>query len=170
MSSWRGYGGGITAARAGHDVVMCPEQQVYLDHRQDGGPDEPVPIGFVRTLEDVFRFEPVPPELTPDEARHVLGTQANVWTEVMEDPARVDYQTFPRLAAFAEVAWSGFRPPPSVTSPTSSAGWRPTTRDSTPWGSVIGRVRGRVRGSGGPVCSDVRSRGRPRTCEATAKP
>jgi hexosaminidase len=106
VSSWRGYAGGITAARAGHDVVMCPEQQVYLDHRQDGGPDEPVPIGFVRTLEDVFRFEPVPPELTPDEARHVLGTQANVWTEVMEDPARVDYQTFPRLAAFAEVAWS----------------------------------------------------------------
>ncbi|MFE7763608.1 beta-N-acetylhexosaminidase [Streptomyces sp. NPDC057438] len=106
VSSWRGYAGGITAARAGHDVVMCPEQQVYLDHRQDGGPDEPVPIGFVRTLEDVFRFEPVPPELTPDEIRHVLGTQANVWTEAMEDSARVDYQTFPRLAAFAEVAWS----------------------------------------------------------------
>ncbi|SOD77058.1 hexosaminidase [Streptomyces sp. 1222.2] len=106
VSSWRGYAGGVAAARAGHDVVMCPEQQVYLDHRQDGGPDEPVPIGFVRTLEDVFRFEPVPRELTTDEARHVLGTQANVWTEVMEDPARVDYQTFPRLAAFAEVAWS----------------------------------------------------------------
>ncbi|MFF7263531.1 beta-N-acetylhexosaminidase [Streptomyces sp. NPDC008159] len=106
VSSWRGYAGGVTAARAGHDVVMCPEQHVYLDHRQHDGPDEPVPIGYVRTLEDVFRFEPVPPELTPEEARHVLGTQANVWTEVMEDPARVDYQVFPRLAAFAEVAWS----------------------------------------------------------------
>ncbi|UJV43141.1 beta-N-acetylhexosaminidase [Streptomyces sp. AMCC400023] len=106
VSSWRGYAGGVAAARMGHDVVMCPEQQVYLDHRQDGGPDEPVPIGWVRTLEDVFRFEPVPPELTGDEARHVLGTQANVWTEVMEDQARVDYQTYPRLAAFAEVAWS----------------------------------------------------------------
>lgn len=106
VSSWRGYAGGIAAARAGHDVVMCPEQHVYLDHRQDGGADEPVPIGYVRTLEDVYRFEPVPPELTPDEAGHVLGTQANVWTEVMEDQARVDYQTFPRLAAFAEVAWS----------------------------------------------------------------
>ncbi|MEU6805522.1 beta-N-acetylhexosaminidase [Streptomyces neyagawaensis] len=106
VSSWRGYAGGVTAARAGHDVVMCPEQHVYLDHRQHDGPDEPVPIGYVRTLEDVFRFEPVPPELTPEEARHVLGTQANVWTEVMEDTARVDYQAFPRLAAFAEVAWS----------------------------------------------------------------
>ncbi|MFF3504870.1 beta-N-acetylhexosaminidase [Streptomyces sp. NPDC003247] len=106
VSSWRGYAGGIAAARAGHDVVMCPEQQVYLDHRQDGGPDEPVPIGYVRTLEDVYRFEPVPPELTPEEAGRVLGTQANLWTEAMEDAARVDYQAFPRLAAFAEVAWS----------------------------------------------------------------
>jgi hexosaminidase len=111
VSSWRGYQGGITAARAGHDVVMCPEQQVYLDHRQHAGEDEPVPIGYVRTLEDVYRFEPVPPQLTAAEARHVLGTQANVWTEVMEDHARVDYQTYPRLAAFAEVAWSALPAP-----------------------------------------------------------
>ncbi|WP_053669839.1 beta-N-acetylhexosaminidase [Streptomyces sp. NRRL B-1140] len=111
VSSWRGYAGGIAAARAGHDVVMCPEQQVYLDHRQAPGPEEPVPIGWVRTLEDVYRFEPVPPELTPEEACHVLGTQANLWTEVMEDHARVDYQAFPRLAAFAEVAWSALPAP-----------------------------------------------------------
>ncbi|MEU2055083.1 beta-N-acetylhexosaminidase [Streptomyces bungoensis] len=106
VSSWRGYEGGVAAARAGHDVVMCPEQYVYLDHRQAPGEDEPVPIGWVRTLEDVYRFEPVPPQLTDGEARHVLGTQANLWTEVMEDAARVDYQAFPRLAALAEVAWS----------------------------------------------------------------
>ncbi|OAR26519.1 beta-N-acetylhexosaminidase [Streptomyces sp. ERV7] len=111
VSSWRGYAGGIEAARAGHDVVMCPEQQVYLDHRQAAGPDEPMPIGYVRTLEDVYRFEPVPPQLTEAEARHVLGTQANVWTEVMQDQGRVDYQVFPRLAAFAEVAWSALPAP-----------------------------------------------------------
>ncbi|WP_369265454.1 beta-N-acetylhexosaminidase [Streptomyces sp. R35] len=111
VSSWRGYRGGVTAARAGHDVVMCPEQQVYLDHRQAAGEDEPMPIGYVRTLEDVYRFEPVPPQLTEAEARHVLGTQANVWTEVMEDHARVDYQTYPRLVAFAEVAWSALPAP-----------------------------------------------------------
>ncbi|MFK8907597.1 beta-N-acetylhexosaminidase [Streptomyces sp. YS-3] len=111
VSSWRGYAGGIEAARAGHDVVMCPEQQVYLDHRQADGPDEPMPIGYVRTLEDVYRFEPVPSELTEAEARHVLGTQANVWTEVMRDQGRVDYQVFPRLAAFAEVAWSALPAP-----------------------------------------------------------
>lgn len=106
VSSWRGYAGGVAAARAGHDVVMCPEQHVYLDYRQDPGPDEPVPIAYVRTLEDVYRFEPVPPGLTPDQRAHVLGTQANLWSEVTETPARVDYQLHPRLAAFAEVAWS----------------------------------------------------------------
>ncbi|MGV9311593.1 beta-N-acetylhexosaminidase [Streptomyces sp. NPDC003691] len=111
VSSWRGYAGGIEAARSGHDVVMCPEQHVYLDHRQAGGPDEPMPIGYVRTLEDVYRFEPVPPSLDAESATRVLGTQANVWTEVMQDRSRVDYQVFPRLAAFAEVAWSPLGPP-----------------------------------------------------------
>ncbi|OWA03386.1 beta-N-acetylhexosaminidase [Streptomyces sp. CS113] len=111
VSSWRGYAGGIAAARAGHDVVMCPEQQVYLNFREDGGEDEPVPIAFVRTLEDVYRFEPVPAELTPQESGHVIGTQANLWTEVTENQERVDYQLFPRLAAFAEVAWSALPAP-----------------------------------------------------------
>ncbi|GHC65640.1 beta-N-acetylhexosaminidase [Streptomyces cinnamoneus] len=111
VSSWRGFAGGIAAARAGHDVVMCPEQQVYLDHRQAAGPDEPVPIGYVRTLEDVYRFEPVPPELTQEQAAHVLGAQANLWTEVMETQQRVDYQAFPRLAAFAETVWSALPAP-----------------------------------------------------------
>ncbi|MFG2717222.1 beta-N-acetylhexosaminidase [Streptomyces sp. NPDC048416] len=111
VSSWRGFGAGVAAAEAGHDVVMCPEQYVYLDHRQAAGADEPMPIGFVRTLEDVYRFEPVPPQLGPEAAAHILGTQANVWTEVMENQSRVDYQTFPRLAAFAEVAWSALPAP-----------------------------------------------------------
>ena len=106
VSSWRGYAGGIAAARAGHDVVICPQEQVYLDHRQHGGPDEPVPIGYVRTLEDVYRFEPVPPQLDGEQARHVIGTQANLWTETLDSVRAVDYLAFPRLAAFAEVAWS----------------------------------------------------------------
>ncbi|MFD5564590.1 beta-N-acetylhexosaminidase [Kitasatospora griseola] len=106
VSSWRGYEGGIAAAQAGHDVVMCPEQHVYLDHRQDGGEDEPIPVGWVRSLEDVYRFEPVPPQLDERAARHVIGTQANIWTEFMFDGRDVDYKVFPRLAAFAEVAWS----------------------------------------------------------------
>ncbi|WP_329457621.1 beta-N-acetylhexosaminidase [Streptomyces sp. NBC_01497] len=106
VSSWRGYAGGVAAARAGHDVVMCPEQHVYLDHRQAAGDAEPIPIGFVRTLEDVYRFETVPQGLSEAEGARILGAQANVWTEVMQDEGRVDYQVHPRLAAFAETVWS----------------------------------------------------------------
>ncbi|MEZ0068389.1 hexosaminidase [Streptacidiphilus sp. MAP12-20] len=108
VSSWRGYEGGIAAAQAGHDVVMCPEQYVYLDHRESDGADEPIPVGYVRTLEDVYRYEPLPPQLRQDAeaAGHVIGTQANLWTEFMDDGREVDYHAFPRLAAFAEVAWS----------------------------------------------------------------
>ncbi|MFD7729719.1 beta-N-acetylhexosaminidase [Kitasatospora phosalacinea] len=106
VSSWRGYEGGIAAANAGHDVVMCPEQHVYLDHRQADGEDEPIPVGWVRTLEDVYRFEPVPPQLDAAAAAHVIGAQANLWTEFMYSGRDVDYKAFPRLAAFAEVAWS----------------------------------------------------------------
>ncbi|GAB2885260.1 beta-N-acetylhexosaminidase [Streptomyces mayteni] len=112
VASWRGYAGGVSAARAGHDVVMCPEQHTYLDWRQAEGPDEPVPIAHVRTLEDVYRFEPVPDSLNEAEAAHVIGVQANVWTETMDSARAVDYLAFPRLAAFAEIAW---RPlPPSA--------------------------------------------------------
>ncbi|MDI2131077.1 beta-N-acetylhexosaminidase [Yinghuangia seranimata] len=104
---WRWYRGGVAAAEAGHDVVMCPQQEVYFDHVQSDDPREPVPFGWVHTLEDVYRFEPVPPSLagTPHETR-VIGAQANLWTEVVESRARVDYQAFPRLAAFAEAVWS----------------------------------------------------------------
>jgi len=106
VSSWRGYEDGVAAAKAGHDVVMCPEQHVYLDHRQAADEDEPIPVGYVRTLEDVYRFEPVPPELDAAGAARVLGAQANLWTEFMNDARDVDYRAFPRLAAFAEVVWS----------------------------------------------------------------
>ncbi|MFJ6770006.1 beta-N-acetylhexosaminidase [Kitasatospora sp. NPDC091257] len=106
VSSWRGFGGGVAAAKAGHDVVMCPEQHVYFDHRQADGPDEPIPVGFVRTLEDVYRFEPVPEQLDEAAARHVIGTQANLWSEFMDSARDIDYRAFPRLVAFAEVAWS----------------------------------------------------------------
>ncbi|MFF7153772.1 family 20 glycosylhydrolase [Streptomyces sp. NPDC008139] len=106
VSSWQGYAGGIAAAKAGHDVVMCPQTHVYLDWRQSEDPEEPVPIAHARGLEDVFRFEPVPPQLTEKEAAHVIGAQANIWTEVMDSVRVLDYMAFPRLAAFAEVAWS----------------------------------------------------------------
>ncbi|MEV4251630.1 beta-N-acetylhexosaminidase [Spirillospora sp. NPDC049652] len=107
VMSWRGREGGVTAALSGNDVVMCPKQEVYFDHRQSDHPDEPVAFGTVKTLRDVYAFEPVPPELAGTEHEHrVLGAQANMWTEHTENQQRIDYMVFPRLAAFAEAVWS----------------------------------------------------------------
>ena len=106
IGSWRGEAAGVRAARAGYDVVMCPEQYVYLDHRAAEHPDEPIPVGYARTVADVYRYEPIPDGLTGDEPGTVLGAQAQVWTEHLDSPRRVDYATFPRLCAFAEVVWS----------------------------------------------------------------
>ena len=97
--------GAVAAAKAGHDVVSCPDNQVYLDYRQSDRSDEPIPVGTVLTIADVYRFDPVPPELTPDQARHILGGQGNIWTEHMDSPRTVDYFAFPRLCALAEALW-----------------------------------------------------------------
>jgi hexosaminidase len=104
IASWRGEEAGTEAASMGHDVVMCPEQYVYLDHRQSDHPDEPIPVGYLHTLSDVYSYEPIPAGLTAVD--RVLGAQAQVWSEHLDNPRRVDYATFPRLAAFAEVVWS----------------------------------------------------------------
>lgn len=107
VASWRGMTGAVTAARRGHDVVACPDYGVYLDYRQSDSPQEPIPAGIVLTVADVYRFEPIPAELTQDEALHVLGGQANIWTEHMDSPRTVDFFAFPRLCALAEALWSG---------------------------------------------------------------
>lgn len=106
VASWRGMTGAISAARSGHDVVACPDNQVYLDYRQSSSPAEPIPVGIVLTVRDVYDFSPIPAELTRDAARHVLGGQANIWTEHMDSPRTVDFFAFPRLCALAETLWS----------------------------------------------------------------
>ncbi len=105
IASWRGTEGAITAARRGNDVVLCPEDQVYLDYRQSDDPAEPVPVGTVSSLAHVYAFEPVPAELTEEESAHVLGAQCNLWTEHIDTVRHLDYMAFPRIAAFAETVW-----------------------------------------------------------------
>jgi hexosaminidase len=106
VMSWRGEKGGIAAAKAGHDVVMAPEKPTYFDHSQSELPTEPPGIGGHNSLEDVYAYQPVPEELSAEEAKHVLGAQGQLWTEYMPDPKRVEYMAWPRLAALAEVLWS----------------------------------------------------------------
>jgi len=107
VMSWRGIEGGIEAAREGHDVVMSPTDNCYLDYYQsDDYEKEPPAIGGVLTLETVYEYEPVPQALTPNQAIHVLGAQGNVWSEYIPTPALVEYMAYPRACALAEVTWS----------------------------------------------------------------
>jgi hexosaminidase len=107
IGAWRGPRATVEAVAAGHEVVACPETSVYLDYRQSSHPDEPIPVGRLLTLEDVYAFDPVPADLTADQSRQILGVQACVWTEYMDSARVIDYMAFPRLCALAEVAWSG---------------------------------------------------------------
>ncbi|WP_435810402.1 beta-N-acetylhexosaminidase [Streptosporangium canum] len=111
VAAWRGPDAAVVAARAGHQVVSCPDMSVYFDYRQSELPDEPIPVGPPLSLQDVHAFEPEPAGLTADERSRVIGAQCNVWTEHMDSPRAVDYMVFPRLCAFAEVVWSADRAP-----------------------------------------------------------
>jgi len=105
VMSWRGVQGAIAAAAAGRDAVLSPDPTLYLDHRQGTSAGEPPGRAAVVALRDVYRFDPLPGPL-PGEREHVLGLQANLWTEHVRTEERVAYMTWPRAAAVAEVGWS----------------------------------------------------------------
>lgn len=105
VMSWRGEEGGVTAARAGHDVVMAPTSPTYLDYYQAESDDEPLSIGGHNPLEAVYAYEPVPSGLSDAEADRVLGAQVQVWTEFLPAGPQVEYMAFPRTCAFAEAVW-----------------------------------------------------------------
>ena len=106
VMSWRGIDGAITAAKAGHDTVMSPAPWMYFDNRQSSRPQEPPGRGAVIDLKMVYNFDPAPKVLTDDQRAHVIGLQANVWTEHIRTEDRVETMVFPRLAAIAETGWS----------------------------------------------------------------
>jgi hexosaminidase len=106
VMSWRGSAGGIEAARQGHDVVMSPTSSSYLDYYQGDPRFEPPAIGGFLPLETVYAFEPCPPELSAREAIHILGGQANLWSEYVATPDHASYMMWPRLCALAEAVWS----------------------------------------------------------------
>lgn len=106
VMSWRGISGGIEAAKSGHDVVMAPTSNCYFDYYQGDPQFEPVAIGGYLPIKTVYSFDPTPDTLTSEEAKHILGTQANLWAEFLPNGAKVEYMAFPRIAAIAEVGWS----------------------------------------------------------------
>ena len=106
VMSWRGFEGGIAAAKSGHNVVMAPVSHCYFDYYQGDPSAEPESIGGYTTLAKVYSFEPVPQELTTEEARYVIGAQANLWTEFISTPSHAEYMVLPRMTALSEVLWS----------------------------------------------------------------
>lgn len=104
VMSWRGIDGALAAATAGHDAVLAPAPTLYLDNRPF---DAAIPgRGLIVSVEDVYRFDPAPAAFEPAQLRHILGVQANLWTEHIRSEQRVEEMAFPRAAAIAEVGWS----------------------------------------------------------------
>lgn len=107
VMSWRGTSGGIAAAKEQHYVVMSPGSPCYFDHYQARPEEnEPIAIGGYNPLRNVYAYEPVPQELSPEEAKFIMGAQGNVWTEYMKTFEHVEYMAMPRMAALAEVLWT----------------------------------------------------------------
>ncbi|MEO9021973.1 MAG: beta-N-acetylhexosaminidase [Ginsengibacter sp.] len=105
VMSWRGEDGGIAAAQQHHNVIMTPTTYCYFDYSQTKNKDS-LTIGGYLPLDKVYNYEPVPKELKDSEAHYILGAQANVWTEYMANPQKVEYMIFPRMTALSEVLWS----------------------------------------------------------------
>ena len=106
VMSWRGVKGGIAAAKARHDVVMAPTTHTYIDYYQSKDESEPLAIGGFLPLERVYELEPIPEQISKKEARHILGAQAQLWTEYIKTPEHLQYMAFPRACAMAEVVWT----------------------------------------------------------------
>ncbi len=107
VMSWRGESGGIAAAKQNHDVIMTPNTYLYFDYYQSlDKANEPDAIGGYLPLERVYSYEPMPKELTADEAHHIIGVQANIWTEYMPTFKQMQYMGLPRIAALSEVQWT----------------------------------------------------------------
>ncbi len=106
VMSWRGIDGGIAAAKSGHNVIMTPMSHCYFDFYQAEPATEPTAIGGYVSLNKVYDFEPVPPVLTAEEAKYIVGAQANVWTEYITSTSHVEYMAYPRASALSEVLWT----------------------------------------------------------------
>jgi hexosaminidase len=105
VMSWRGEAGGIAAAKMHHDVIMSPTTYLYFDYYQSRAHDS-LFIGGYLPLEKVYGYNPLPPELDSTEDTYIKGVQANMWTEYIATPSKLEYQLFPRMEAAAEIAWT----------------------------------------------------------------
>ena len=106
VMSWRGISGGLEAARLGHDAIMTPNSYLYFDYYQSDNQDaEPLAIGGYLPVSKVYSYEPFEEGMTEEEKSHIIGVQANLWTEYITTESQLEYMLLPRLAALSEVQW-----------------------------------------------------------------
>ncbi|MDO4164963.1 MAG: family 20 glycosylhydrolase [Bacteroides sp.] len=106
VMSWRGSAGGIKAAQMGHDVIMTPNSHCYFDYYQSSHTEnEPLSIGGYLPIEKVYSLEPTE-SLNDEQKKHIIGVQANLWTEYIASTEHVEYMVLPRMDALAEVQWT----------------------------------------------------------------
>lgn len=106
IMSWRGEEGGIEATRLGHDAIMTPSTYFYLDYYQSADlENEPFGIGGYLPVERCYSYEPYPKDMTDEQKKHILGVQANMWTEYIAEVDHLYYMLLPRMAALSEVQW-----------------------------------------------------------------
>ena len=106
VMSWRGISGGLEAARLGHDAIMTPNSYLYFDYYQSENQDaEPLAIGGYLPVSKVYSYEPFEEGMTEEEKSHIIGVQANLWTEYITTESQLEYMLLPRLAALSEVQW-----------------------------------------------------------------
>ncbi|WP_228457344.1 glycoside hydrolase family 20 protein [Chryseobacterium indologenes] len=105
VMSWTGVNGGIEAAKSKHFAVMTPGAYCYFDHYQGDPQSEPNAFGGFTPLDKVYSYNPIPSELTPEQGKYIMGVQANLWTEYIDNFKQVQYMIFPRLMALSEVGW-----------------------------------------------------------------
>jgi hexosaminidase len=103
--SWQGVKGGIEAAKQNHQAIMTPEPYLYLNWSQTRNEDS-VSFGRYTPLEKVYNYEPVPNELSSQQAKLILGAQGNLWTEYIKNTSILEYNLFPRMSALSELVWS----------------------------------------------------------------
>ena len=106
IMSWHNETTAINTTRRKLQTVMSPAKYCNFDQYQADPKTEPLAVGGLLTLEQVYNYEPVQAEMSPQEAKYIIGAQANVWTQYMKTPEYVEYMVFPRAAALAEVVWS----------------------------------------------------------------
>lgn len=107
VMSWRGESGGIQAAKQKHNVIMTPNNYMYLNYYQaDEENEKELCIGGFVPLEKIYGYNPIPKELAAEDHHYIYGVQANIWTEYIKTPEQFSYQAFPRAFALAEVAWT----------------------------------------------------------------